>query len=251
MPARCSCPRKRRSNRSHPINASNWPVKSITRCPAASRWAVRKLRSRSGFSFHRRPVTTARSGNNALPHHYQTQGILVLSWVFCYCARELKPHSKSSFARNIPILIATVVIALVCLAQALPRFFPKFDLFQRLEWMTYDWRMRLAACQPRSSGNNLFGGVFVDDTALKSMNDGSLGYRFSWPWPRLFYGRLVRELKAQGAACVGFDILFDQLQPPDPATVVKVEGQPPMASDEFFARQIRAADNVVLAAESG
>jgi class 3 adenylate cyclase/CHASE2 domain-containing sensor protein len=163
----------------------------------------------------------------------------------------VKARSKLSFTSNIPILIAAGVIGLVCLAQALPSFFPQFDVFQRLEWMAYDWRVRLAASQSQPVETRPFAGVFIDDNALKIMYDGSLGYRFSWPWPRSFYGRVVRELKAQGAQFVGFDILFDQLQPPNPDSEVHVGNQPPISSDDFFARQLREAGNVILAAESG
>jgi len=116
----------------------------------------------------------------------------------------LKPHFKSSFTRNIPILIAAVVMVLVCLAQALPRFFPRFDMFQRLEWMTYDWRMRRAVSSASQVATNL-GAVFIDDDSLKAINDN---FQFSWPWPRQLYGRLIGELSAQGAKAVGFDILF-------------------------------------------
>jgi adenylate cyclase len=163
----------------------------------------------------------------------------------------LKHQSKSSSARNIPILIAASVIALVCLVQALPRFLPGFEVFQRLEWMTYDWRLKLAASQSGHSGSPRFGGVFIDDTALQKMNEGLPGFRVSWPWPRAFHGRVVRELKAQGADCVGFDILFDQLQPADSRFDVPDRDQGKMTSDQFFADQLRQAGNVVLAAESG
>lgn len=164
---------------------------------------------------------------------------------------KLKSQSKSSLARNIPILIAAVVIALVCLVQALPRFLPGFEVFRRLEWMTYDWRLKLAASQGGHADWPVFGAVFIDDTALRNLNEGLAGYRASWPWPRSLYGRVVRELKAQGAATVGFDILFDQFQPDNPANTVPAPGKGDLTSDQYFARQLREAGNVVLAAESG
>ncbi|PYJ62323.1 MAG: hypothetical protein DME24_04100 [Verrucomicrobia bacterium] len=166
----------------------------------------------------------------------------MLRWVFCYCPQELKPHFKSSFTRNIPILIAAVVMVLVCLAQALPRFFPRFDMFQRLEWMTYDWRMRRAVSSASQVATNL-GAVFIDDDSLKAINDN---FQFSWPWPRQLYGRLIGELSAQGAKAVGFDILFRELHTPSPDNAVTL-GETTFNSDDFFAWQSRKASNVVLA----
>ena len=134
----------------------------------------------------------------------------MLLWFLCYSDQELKP--KSHFARYIPVLIAARVIALVCLLQALPRVYPNFDVLQRLEWMTYDWRARQAFSSSSSPSTNL-GAVFIDDDSLKAINDN---YQFAWPWPRQLYGRLVGELSAEGAQAIGFDILFRELQPPSP-----------------------------------
>ena len=133
-------------------------------------------------------------------------------------------------------------MVLVCLAQALPRFFPRFDMFQRLEWMTYDWRMRRAVSSASQVATNL-GAVFIDDDSLKAINDN---FQFSWPWPRQLYGRLIGELSAQGAKAVGFDILFRELHPPSPDTAVTL-GETTFNSDDFFAWQSRRASNVVLA----
>ena len=166
----------------------------------------------------------------------------MLPWVFCYCRHELKPQSKSSHARNIPILIAAAVIALVCLAQALPRVLPRFDVFQRLEWMTYDWRARQVAPATSVTATNL-GAVFIDDDSLKAINDN---YQFTWPWPRQLYGRLAGELSAEGAKAIGFDILFRELQPGYLDTAVTIDGRF-VDSDDFFASQLRRTSNVVLA----
>ncbi len=133
-------------------------------------------------------------------------------------------------------------MALVCLAQALPRFFPRFDMFQRLEWMTYDWRMRKAVSFASQVATNL-GVVSIDDDSLKAINDN---FQFSWPWPRQLYGRLIGELSAEGAKAIGFDILFRELHPPSPDTALKL-GEQTVNSDDFFALQLRQADNVVLA----
>jgi len=101
------------------------------------------------------------------------QGSLVLHCVFCYSAQELKPTSNLN--RQVPILIAAAVIALVCLVQALPLFSPRFDLVPRLEWITYDMRMRLAANRSELYATNLLAGVFITDQDLKDMSDGTYG----------------------------------------------------------------------------
>jgi class 3 adenylate cyclase/CHASE2 domain-containing sensor protein len=156
--------------------------------------------------------------------------------------------------RTAPIVITACVLGLVCLIQALPALFPKsvseqspFELLQRLEWMTFDARVRWAANSSPDYASNLLAAVFIDDADIAAVNDGSLGYRFQFPWPRHLYGRAVKELSAQGASMIGFDMLFDQLSS---ETKVEFRGLKPMISDEYFALQIRQAGNVVLAAHS-
>ncbi len=158
----------------------------------------------------------------------------------CYSAHDLKP--KSNLRRYIPILIAATVIALVWLLQALPRAYPNFDAFQRLEWMTYDWRVRQTFASGSSAATNL-GAIFIDDDSLKAINDN---FQFAWPWPRQLYGRLVGELSAEGARAIGFDILFRELQAPSPESALTI-GTQIVHSDDFFAAQLRRMSNVVLA----
>ncbi|PYM10251.1 MAG: hypothetical protein DME18_16685, partial [Verrucomicrobia bacterium] len=116
-------------------------------------------------------------------------------------------------------------------------------MFQRLEWMTYDWRIRRAVSSASKVATNL-AVVFIDDDSLKAINDN---FQFSWPWPRQLHGRLIGELSAQGAKAIGFDILFRELHLPSPETAVTV-GEQTFNSDDFFAWQLRKAGNVVLAA---
>jgi adenylate cyclase len=164
----------------------------------------------------------------------------VLVWFLCYSDQELKP--KSNLSRYIPVLIAAAIIALVCLLQALTRIYPNFDVFQRLEWMTYDWRVRQAFSSSSSASTNL-GAVFIDDDSLKAINDN---FQFAWPWPRQLYGRLAGELSAEGAQAIGFDILFQELQPPSPESALTIDNQT-VNSDDYFAAQLRRSSNVVLA----
>lgn len=149
--------------------------------------------------------------------------------------------SKSRLTRNLPVVIAVGVIALACLFQALPRWVPTFDVFERLELMSYDWRVR-RGFEPTAPAASL-GVVFIDDDSLESVNQN---FGYIWPWPRQLYGRLVNELTAQGAKTIGFDMLFLDRDPPRPETSLQIEGKE-VSSDAYFADTLRHADNVVLA----
>ena len=190
-----------------------------------------------------------------------SQSGLVQLWFFCVLFRPVK---LKSFKR-IPVLIAIAVVAAVCVLQAL-----RLDLFEQLEWKTFDWRARVAAHFPSPIATNL-GFVFISDKSIAELNNGSLGYHYGLYWPRHIYGRLVRELSAQGAKAVAFDVLFAELRPdhapvpvnaarnPDLAgwlarlhpgqSPAKVEDAVLVESDDFFAWQMMRASNVVLAAE--
>ncbi len=121
---------------------------------------------------------------------------------------------------------------------------PGFDLFQRLEWITYDWRVRQAFRWPEPVATNL-GAVFIDDDSLKLINDA---FKFKWPWPQQLYGRLVKRLNSQGAQAIGFDILSRELDEPNPHRDVPLANGGSMSSDDFYARQLRDSSNVVLSA---
>lgn len=115
--------------------------------------------------------------------------------------------------------------------------------------MTHDWRVRMAASRASLAATNL-GFVAISDDSIQAVLDGmggQLPYQFGLYWPRQVYGRLVNELAAQGAAVVGFDILFPELRPDPPVQT----SNGPVVSDAFFAAEIRQAGNVILAAVHG
>jgi class 3 adenylate cyclase/CHASE2 domain-containing sensor protein len=138
-----------------------------------------------------------------------------------------------------PALIAVCVIVLVCLVRLLQP-----DFFERLEWMTYDMRVREAAKFPAPVSTNL-GFVYIDDASIVAVQNGSLGYRFGLYWPRQVYGRLVQELARQGARAVAFDIIFGERRLDHPP-VQMADGRL-MESDDFFAVNMRRAGNVLIA----
>mgnify|MGYP000053032105 CR=1 FL=1 len=151
--------------------------------------------------------------------------------------------------KPVPLMLTWLVILVVCLLRilSLPELFPKFDFIQRLEWDTYDWRMRNLFQKQAPTATNL-ATVFIDDESLKWINESQ---GFSWPLPRQVYGKVIRELMAQGAKMVAFDILFAEEHPDLENTRVSLKNGEKVRSDEFFARQIAAASNKVALAVMG
>ena len=147
-------------------------------------------------------------------------------------------------------LVPVVICAGVTLATCFLEWLGDRDLFdpgQRVEWITYDWRVRLAAQSSPTVATNL-GVVTITDESIEAVlaGDGTLPYRFGLQWPRQVYARLVNELHAQQAKAVGFDIVFAELRPDHPSALVEGEA---INSDEFLARELRRAGNTILAAK--
>ena len=114
--------------------------------------------------------------------------------------------------QRVPLFIAAGVIVLTCLVQWL-----RLDPLEQLEARAYDWRVRMAARFPATKATNLGFVSITDDSIARlkngSLADGALKFRYGLYWPRHIYGRLLRELSAQGATAVAFDILFAELRP--------------------------------------
>jgi class 3 adenylate cyclase/CHASE2 domain-containing sensor protein len=125
-----------------------------------------------------------------------------------------------------PALIAGCVILIVCLLRLL-----HLEVFERVEQMTYDFRVRAASRFPVPVATNL-GCVFISDDSIVALNDNSLGFRYGLYWPRHVYGRAYRELVAQGAKAVAFDILFREPRPDHAAVSVSNAKWPQVT--EFF-----------------
>jgi class 3 adenylate cyclase/CHASE2 domain-containing sensor protein len=138
-----------------------------------------------------------------------------------------------------PVAIALSVLVLVCGVRVL-----RLDFFARLERLTYDLRVRSAACFPAPAATNL-AFVSIEESSVKDVKDGKLGYSYGLLWPRQVYGRLVEELAAQGARAVAFDVLFAELRHDHP--LVQLSGGGFEESDDFFADQMHRAGDVILA----
>ncbi len=146
--------------------------------------------------------------------------------------------------KRAPAVLAVIVLALVCGVRLWQPDFP-----ERLERMTYDWRVRIAQQFPTPAATNL-AFVAMEDSTIVAVNRGKvdgvkLGYHCGLYWQRQVYGRLVEELSAQGAQAIAFDILFGELRTDHP--LVQMADGRLMESDDFFAQQIRRASNVITA----
>ena len=150
-------------------------------------------------------------------------------------------------------LIAAVVVAGVCLLDL-----ANLTWLRRLEWMTYDARVKLARRVPGPNqlhATNL-GLVEITDETIDSVNNGEqeLGFSYGLYWPRTVYALALRELSLEGARTVGFDVLFSGLRPNDPSppeTVKLGTGAHPTNADEFFAAELEECGNAILAADEG
>jgi class 3 adenylate cyclase/CHASE2 domain-containing sensor protein len=143
-------------------------------------------------------------------------------------------------SRRAPLIVAVVVIALVCLLRVW-----HLEFFERLECMTYDLRAKAALDFPTPVATNL-AFVSIEDSSIKAVLNGDVGFHFGLLWPREVYGRLVDELSAEGAKTVGFDVLFGELRPDQIDDVQMTDGQL-LSSDDYFAFELQHAGNVINA----
>jgi class 3 adenylate cyclase len=152
---------------------------------------------------------------------------------------------KLKTGKLVPVLLCCGAAGLMVLLQVLTSRDEHFGFAQRLEWMTFDWRVRHAAQQPSPFAPNL-GLVFIDDETIDRVLGGGFGYEAGLYWPRHVYGRVVQELRDQGAEAIAFDVLFAGLRHDHPPAVLPDGTEE--ASDYYFARQLQEAGNVILAA---
>ena len=113
---------------------------------------------------------------------------------------------------------------------------------ERLELLTYDWRVRVAFRHPGPVATNL-AAVFVDDDDLKLVNE-ALG--FHWPWPRALFARVIRELAAEQVGRVACDVFFLDRQRDPAGAGQATSAVPTYQSDRFLGQALAAAGNVSL-----
>ncbi len=166
--------------------------------------------------------------------------------------------------RFVPVLLAIGATASVCFIQSMRFWRETASGAERLELVTYDWRAQHALdYNPPIATNLAFLGI--SDRTIKSVKraneDLQLPKGHGLYWPRHIFGRVVRELNAQGARGIGFDVLFsDRRDDLDGYTNTVVftnavgvleTNQIGLSSDDFFIDQIVRGRNVVLACTPG
>lgn len=139
-----------------------------------------------------------------------------------------------------PALLAVAILLCVCVVRLL-----RLNFLEEVEDITYDLRARTALNFPAPIVTNL-AFVAIQDSSLKAVLSGRLGYQFGLIWPRQVYGRLIEELSAQDAKAVAFDVQFGELRPDHAA--VQMADLSLVESDVLFATDCRLAGNVILAA---
>lgn len=153
----------------------------------------------------------------------------------------LLPGLMKPFARIVPLLVAGGAVLVACSLPLLSLLVPN-NFVQSLEWDSYDWRMKLANRSSTVSSTNL-AALYLDEASLEFLADR---LKVNWPFPRQVHGRIVREMKFQGATGVAFDVLFTGLRPMD-APLERDDGSGDLEeSDDFFARQLLEAGNVIV-----
>lgn len=88
------------------------------------------------------------------------------------------------------LLVSTIVILLY-----------QFDIFERLELLTLDYRFMLRSAKP--VGEEV---VFID------MSEDSLESIGRWPWPRMWHATIVKALSEYDPKAIVFDVLFTEPQ---------------------------------------
>lgn len=77
--------------------------------------------------------------------------------------------------------------------------------FERLELLYYDWRFTTVPLQPLP---NALPDTVEHPIVIVDVDEASLGAVGQWPWKRSVVAQMVNRLSEQGAAVIGFDVVF-------------------------------------------
>ncbi|MBI5801192.1 MAG: adenylate/guanylate cyclase domain-containing protein [Verrucomicrobia bacterium] len=121
------------------------------------------------------------------------------------------------------------------------------SIFQRLEWMAHDWRVRFAYKYPSPHAADQFATMAIGDSTIKWMNE-KMPDQPRWPFSHFYYGPFINELKAQGVKAVAFDVFFPERDTVRKFVWPQITGTTnPVSGQDFFAECLRECGNVVLA----
>lgn len=155
---------------------------------------------------------------------------------------------KRQLHKVYPLLVALAVCAFLFWWQQREADARSASLLQRLEWISHDWRVRLALPHPVPTAASNLAGAIIDDQTMRVMAQMFTNDSMRWPFSHFYHGIAVRELKQQGASVVGFDVFFAEADR-EAKHRARVGGTNTLISGQsYFAGQLRAAGNVILAA---
>ena len=140
--------------------------------------------------------------------------------------------------RKVGITLA-IGVGAACVALGLGQT----TLVQTLELKLYDQRLRATADGTTARRDLVL--VAIDEYSVRQMEP----FVGRWPWPRFVHGQVVDLLRDAGARVIVYDVLFTER---DSRTgfLVGEETWTGAESDLAFADAVRAAGNVVFAAEA-
>lgn len=101
------------------------------------------------------------------------------------------------------IIRPIAIILLVTLGISL---FNHFQLFQQLEGLSYDWRMKEIRKEKIINDDVIV--ILIDESSLDAMDN----YAGRWPWPRFIYADLLDFLALAEPKGVMFDVMFTEKQ---------------------------------------
>lgn len=81
-----------------------------------------------------------------------------------------------------------------------------FDVFDRWEARTWDWRAATFTPRPVAGATDRIRLIFLDQYSL----DWGKQRGWSWPWPRQVYGPVIDFCRRAGARAVAFDVIFSE-----------------------------------------
>jgi len=119
-------------------------------------------------------------------------------------APRFSPRIRSALAR---LATALAIATFVVLITRVPLL--KLGVLERLELATLDYRFQ-------ARGSRVVAPESLQVVVLEISGDSFQSLPDRYPWPRSYYARVLRNLKAAGARAVGIDLIFDAPDAADP-----------------------------------
>ncbi len=105
--------------------------------------------------------------------------------------------SQQRWATKLGLSIAVALLVVVITQDNIL----KLGIIQRLELASVDYRFESRGIDPTFKDSSNVVIVDISEESFKSLPE-------KWPWPRSYYARLIRNLKAAGARAIGIDLIL-------------------------------------------